>query len=110
MSIKAHTPAVTVKFGKTPKIGVIVGKNLVTKRPVLVLAPIEKSERGKPFDPASVLKEGETRVILEFVSPKSIDVVIGQLEKIKQILIKDYAEKLGAEMHNKLDAFVNGEN
>ena len=29
------------------------------------------------------------------------------LQKMKQILIKDYAAKLGAEMHNQLDAFVN---
>jgi hypothetical protein len=109
MSIKAHTPAVTVKFGKTAKIGVIIGKNVESRRPVLVLAPIQKSERGKPFDPEK-LKDGETRVILEFVSPKSIDVVIGQLEKVKQILIEDYTAKLGAELHNKLDEFINGEN
>jgi hypothetical protein len=107
MSIKAYTPAVTVKFGRTAKIGVIIGKNLVSKRPVLVLAPIQKAERGKPFDPAAILKAGETRVVMEFVSPKSVDVVIAQLEKLKQILIKDYAAKLAAEMHNQLDAFVN---
>jgi hypothetical protein len=95
MPIKAHTPAVTVKFGRTAKIGVIIGKNLVSKRPVLVLAPMQKA------------KAGETRVAMEFVSPKSVDVVIAQLEKLKQILIKDYAAKLAAEMHNQLDAFVN---
>jgi len=109
MSIKAHTPAVTVKFGKTANIGVIVGKNLVSKRPVLVIAPIHKTEHGAKIDPATDIKHEETKVVLEFVSPKSIDVVIAQLEKIKEILIKDFAEKLGAEMHNKLDAFVSGE-
>jgi hypothetical protein len=109
MSIKAKTSEVFVTFGKKGNIGVIIGQNVGTKRPVLMLAPITPSKVGEPIKVPEAIVEGKTKVFLEFQSPRSIDVVIEQLEKMKQILIADYTAQLGAELHNKLDAFIHGE-
>ena len=101
------SPVVHVGFG-TGRIQVSRSINPHTKKPMVTFAPIKQSAIGS--DAKGKELDG-TRVVLEFSSVKSTDVVIAALEAVKSKLIEDFiiakTNEFTQNLEKEIEDFIN---